>query len=357
MKRKLKVLFKRLCDLYYVFIIKNAEKKKIKSKKKIYKNILFDKDKISDIKDRYGTTDVWHKYYTSFTGKYDLNYIPEIIFSTEMELKMNDRKSARELSNKSLLKPLFGSINELYIPKQIVLFSNNSFFDANNEPITYKKANEIIKNYMDNNGIIKKPILDSNSGKNVELYKKYNANILTIDGDYIIQELVENNSEIKKLNPNSLNTMRIVTYITKRGYKCAPIILRIGGSKSHLDNAHAGGMFIAVDDNGFLSKEAYTEYGGKYKNHPLTGIEFNNYYIGDVSKIKDIAIKRHKMIPQFKIISWDLTINNKEKPTLIEANLFGQTIWFIQIAHGTGIFGEDTEEMLENYRKDNNYVR
>lgn len=45
-----------------------------------------------------------------------------------------------------------------------------------------------------------------------------------------------------------------------------PLALRIGQGGSYLDNAHAGGMFIGVNDLGELNEEAFTSLGKGIKS-------------------------------------------------------------------------------------------
>ena len=67
-----------------------------------------------------------------------------------------------------------------------------------------------------------------------------------------------------------------------------------------------------------------------------------------------IAYKCHGRTPHLKLISWDFTIDDKNRIVLIEVNLNGQSIWFPQMAHGKGAFGDNTKYMLNllknNYR-------
>lgn len=197
--------------------------------------------------------------------------------------------------------------------------------------------------------LIIKPTRGSCSGNNVYVLteKNYREILLRFSQNYIVQEMVENQDDIKRLNPASLNTMRVITYICDDQYFCAPILLRIGASDSHLDNAHAGGIFVGVNRDGTLCPEAYAEYGEKYTEHPISGIRFDGYRIRNIEKVVSAALICHKKTPHMRMVSWDITLDKDENAILIEANLFGQSVWLPQIAHGCSLFGEHTERMLE----------
>ena len=126
-----------------------------------------------------------------------------------------------------------------------------------------------------------------------------------------------------------------------------PLALRIGQGGSFLDNAHAGGMFIGVSDEGELGNIAFTESGLHFEEHPDTNIKFDGYKLEFVPEIIETAKKMHLNAPQLGIISWDMTIDKEGMLVLIEANTRGQSIWFPQMANGRGAFGDNTEEILK----------
>ena len=142
-------------------------------------------------------------------------------------------------------------------------------------------------------------------------------------GTYIVQECIAQNEQLAVLYAGAVNTFRVITYLWNGEVFHVPLALRIGQGGSYLDNAHAGGMFIGVNDSGELNDEAFTEFGKRYKEHPDTHA------------------------PQLGIISWDLTVDQNGEFVLIEANTRGQSIWFPQMANGMGAFGKNTAEILK----------
>ena len=92
------------------------------------------------------------------------------------------------------------------------------------------------------------------------------------------------------------------------------------------------------------------EYGNKYQRHPHSGLVFHKYKLSGVDSAVRAAIACHKRNPHMRMVSWDLTIDREGSPVLIEANLTNQSVWIPQIAHGEGVFGDHTEDMLEECR-------
>lgn len=351
----MKILAKKalggLSDGYYKAVIKKAELDKISNKKKLWSSVSLTPEQETAVKEIYGNkADFrWHRYYQYFTGRFDAKYMPELLFSTQLELVLNPRSIAREMEDKARI-PIIYSGGGIALPKTILTNCSGIAYDSDGNILSSDMVNKTVKcAAKEFEKLIIKPTRGSCSGNNVYVLteKNYREILLRFSQNYIVQEMVENQDDIKRLNPASLNTMRVITYICDDQYFCAPILLRIGASDSHLDNAHAGGIFVGVNRDGTLCPEAYAEYGEKYTEHPISGIRFDGYRIRNIEKVVSAALICHKKTPHMRMVSWDITLDKDENAILIEANLFGQSVWLPQIAHGCSLFGEHTERMLE----------
>ena len=174
--------------------------------------------------------------------------------------------------------------------------------------------------------------------------------LLEMGDDFLVQEVVKCHSSLAQIYNGSVNTFRIITY---RWYKDnhpiiqhLPVVLRIGQGGNYLDNAHAGGMFIAVDDDGTLHKTAFTEFKDEYTAHPDSGLVFEGYRIELLGEVLKCAKRCATALAHVGCINWDFTINEDGIPVLIEANCHDGSIWLPQMAHGKGIFGENTANVL-----------
>ena len=340
--------------------MKLAELRKIKSKENLWKQVTLSHKQIEEIESIYGKgcDTRWHQYYQYFTGEFHAEYLPEIIYSTKLEPMWNPKFVTSALCDKGLLEILYESIEGLYIPKTVILNSSGVYYNIDRNIVSLNDAVSIIHESLAKYGsLIIKPTLNSMSGRNVRILKE-DCDIRELlkneyKSDFIVQERMENQDDIKQLNPFSFNTLRVITYICDCNYYVAPLVLRIGGSKSHLDNAHAGGIFVGVDEDGTLLDEAFTEYGEKYKEHPVTHVEFKGYRIAGIDRVVRAAVECHKHTPHLKMISWDFSIDKAGRVILIESNQYGQAVWISQIAHGKPFFGENTLKILT----ENNCIR
>ena len=306
-----------------------------------------------------GMKPYWHKLYQSMNGVFDVRYFPEKLYTTKLEPLLNPWIYQQLFSDKSLIKILWGDIENAYIPKCYLTCINGSFFDSNNEGVSLQQAVKLLYSIKK---CILKPTIDTGSGRGIRILdchegidlisnKKITEIISCYHEDFVIQEIIINNDAIKALNPTSLNTIRAITYRVESDIRCVPLILRIGVGDSTVDNIHAGGICVGVNFDGTLKEYAYKlGWGDDYmafSKHPTTKIVFKDYYIGDIPRLIETAKKLHEKVPHLGIISWDLTINNDNQIVLIEANCAGQSVWFPQIIHAKPIFGENTEYFLE----------
>lgn len=113
-----------------------------------------------------------------------------------------------------------------------------------------------------------------------------------------------------------------------------------------MDNAHAGGMFIALSEDGTLHEKAFTEFDDSFSQHPDSGLVFDGYKIDKLPEVVNTVKKMHYLMPSIGVINWDMTIDENGYPILIEANVNCGSIWLFQMAHGCGVFGEKTPEIL-----------
>ncbi len=340
--------------------INNEKRKKLLDKIKLTKE---QKEKIDEFYlKNYGKkiSYKWHQLYQSYTGQFDERYFPEFLYIPYFEKLMNPKAFAKVFEDKTIIKLLVNNTT-IKTPKIFISALKNIIRDENDNLITLSEGVKKLKDLGEIKLFIK-PSTDSSSGQMcrvIDLRYGYDLEtgefieeiLLKYNGNFLVQECIENHESLKKLHPESINTFRIMTYIWEGKIYHCPIILRIGQGKSKVDNAHAGGIFIGVNDDGSLCKEAYTEFQERYLKHKDTNIIFEGYRIPNVDKIIEGAKKLHTKIPQIGIISWDFTLGKNNEIIFIESNIRSGSIWLVQMAHGCGIFGDNTASILKYLSK------
>ena len=299
----------------------------------------------------------WHRLYQAFTGNYDKRYFPEFIFSSQIERVWNPKMYAEALADKNLLFIYTEGMEGVRSPAVYLSRVSGLYRNRKLEPLHADKVLESIWNLGE---VVIKPTVDSGSGKNVRFVKIENgvdsfsgdpldAILKDYEGDFNVQECIRNHPVLAKLYPGSVNTFRIVTYIWDNGIHHLPVALRIGQGGNRVDNAHAGGMFVGCSDEGVLGSCACTEFRERFLSHPDTHTVFDGYVIPQIPRMLELAHKMHARVPQLKVMSWDLTLDEQGTVVLIEVNTIGQTLWFPQMINGRGAFGENTEGILQAF--------
>lgn len=336
----------------------------IYKKRNLYKNIKWTEEQQKEFDNywikNYGKkiSNRWHRLYQSINGVFNVKYIPEILYSTNFEYKLNDYYKANVFSDKGFYDIIFRNEidNNWRLPKTYLVRYGEIIYDSNRNIITKQEAEEIIKTIDE---CVIKPTTDSSSGEGVKLLKGYkeikNNFFNNLEYSYsILQEKIIQSVKLSNLNSSSVNTFRIMTYILDSQVYVSLITLRIGCRGSFVDNSHAGNLSIAVKKNGILEKIAYQGIGGteihKYKKHPDSNIIFENYKIEEVKNIVKVVKKLHLKFPEIGVISWDITLDNNDIPVIIEANLLGQSAWF-QIVTKKSLFAGREEKMLKSLSK------
>lgn len=319
-------------------------------KRELYKNVKWSNEQKREFDDywikNYGKkiSPRWHKLYESINGKFDVTYLPDVIYSTKIAPKIIPYNAAKQLCDKAMVE-IFAKAAGGKIPKTIILNSYGIFYDSCRNIIGKKEAVELVKNEK---VVILKPTVGGSSGTGVrvlkvdqldengieEIFSEYGEN-------YIIQEKIVQNESFSLLHPNSINTIRLTTIAVENGVRHWPLALRIGTGESSVDNIHAGGIGIGVDDEGKLKSKAYRLGSCDCKEtlevHPDTGVRFEGYRLDGIRQMINLAHILHGYVPGIGVISWDFTVDIEGNPIVIEANMLAQGMWFSQIINQKGM--------------------
>ncbi len=291
----------------------------------------------------------WHKYYQGVSGGFAVDYMPEIYYSL-YEHYVNSQKYGAAFTDKVNQHTMLNTIPgiktaELYLFSRKGIWYNGSF-----DRISKQEGAEILKKV---GKCFYKPINDTNSGVGCGIFsteEKTDDEILAFLDSYdniMLESMVKNRADIAELHPNSLNTFRIMTYRLDGEVYATPSLLRIGVGGNHVDNAHAGGIFVGIDYDGAVNPHAHTEFGGSYDKHPSTNVVFEGRRIEGFPELLETLKKGHDHFQHLDIISWDAVIDPNGDFVIIEVNLFGQSPWLPQMANGCGAFGDNTARILE----------
>jgi len=198
------------------------------------------------------------------------------------------------------------------------------------EWLEFSKANfDEFKAFMENREeIISKPLSES-CGIGVEKLKKsdyatleeLHEALISINSG-IIEDVIVQHSELSRMNPGSVNTLRIVTILSEDGPHIVYAYIRIGNSNRPVDNINAGGMCAPIDvDSGVIHYPGYDKDRNIYFEHPKTGCEIVGFKVPFWNETIKLCEKAATVVPQMRYIGWDVSVT-ENGPLFVEGNNF-----------------------------------
>ena len=294
----------------------------------------------------------WALYYSSKNGQFDPRYIPNTLYYTVIDQHFNARKLGYGFNDKNYYSKIFSDIKQ---PKVLVRKINGMLFDENYNQISGKKALDLI---ISETEVICKPSQETGSGRGIRFFSrniseeicKFLDDNRTYD-DYIVQALIKQHPTLNKVHAGSINTYRICSLLMNDGVHILSSVLRMGIGTSRVDNATAkdnakyDGMTCGIDESGKLNKYAYGYHTGRrYDKHP-DGLVFDGFQLPSFDKAIELVKQAHPRIAHFRLVSWDIAIDDAGEAVLVEANMRKGSINFHQFNNGP-LFGGLTDQVL-----------
>ena len=141
---------------------------------------------------------------------------------------------------------------------------------------------------------------------------------------YVVEGFIRQIDEIAKINPSSVNTVRVYSLLKRDGKtQILGIMLRVGKKGSHVDNWGSGGVGYNFD----LETGVCVDYGRDKKNnpyifHPDSNIKMVGYQLPDFQNLKQQVVEMSKKVPQARFVGWDIAIT-PDGYELVEMNCPG----------------------------------
>ena len=327
-----------------------AHSRKMTRKYTVQKGILTPLQE-KQVKDFYGpytkTTTLFHAFFLEKTGQFYPEHIPNDLYYTKIDPYFNPENLGRALDNKCLYNRLFPGIAQA---QTVVCSMAGLWYDANMQWISWENAAALMDKQ---DAVFVKLATTSSGGKGVYYLEAKDGSLsqqlqgrVKPQADVVVQVPLRQHTAMAALHESSVNTLRLLSLLTNDGVKIYSSVVRMGAGNSKVDNASSGGITCGITDDGFLKKYAFKASGEKFEKHPTSGIVFDGYEIPGFEKAKQMVKKAHPMVPYFKMISWDIAINENAEAVMIEANFIRGELDFHQLNNGP-LFGEDTKKILD----------
>ncbi len=166
---------------------------------------------------------------------------------------------------------------------------------------------------------------------------------------YLAEEFLQSDPALAKYHPDSLNTLRVITFRNGERFTVFGAGLRVGNKGLHVDNAHGGGIFCEIDpDTGLIITDGLDEHGNAYLSHPMTGVPFRGQQIPYWPEIIDLCRRASLTLPCLHVVGWDVAILPGGQLELIEGN-HNPGMNIIQAAYKHGVYQKFADLLLDFY--------
>lgn len=296
----------------------------------------------------------WAWYYAARNGIVDPRYIPNTLAYARIDQYFNDRKLGYGFNDKNYYDKIFSGGGGIKLPITLVRKIKGMLFDADYHQISMDKALCIL---AEEEEVICKPSLESGSGRGITFWhterdKELMRRFLDdqSEADYIIQKLIKQHADLNRIHANSINSVRIMSILCADGVHILSSCLRMGTNESRIDNVTAGGISCGIHEDGKIDDYAYTYYTGERSIKHPQGFVFSGFCVPSYDKAVELVMKAHPMIAHFRLVSWDIAIDENGDAVLIEANMRKGGINLQQFDNGP-MFNDLTDRILkEVYR-------
>lgn len=296
-----------------------------------------------------------YRYYSHYCGKTPY-IVPENILHDYIEPKLNPVRYLGYYSDKNIFEKLLPS--EYVIPT-VLRRMGGGILDGSYKPVT--DLRDIL--LRQEGDLFLKPSVDTSSGIGVQKYVKHDNEYVEVRSqeplsieklksyglNFILQNAVMQHPYVSQLCSSSINTLRIATYRSVIDEKPHVIgaLIRIGKEGEYVDNAHAGGRFVAINkETGELGKCAVDQYGRIYNEWNDINFLNSNFVYPHWDKVLQCALEVTQSLHHMRLIQLDIAMDINNCPKIIEYNVIGYSPW-LYMTTGCIPLGEYTSEIID----------
>lgn len=286
---------------------------------------------------------MWYDLYCYKDNEYNPYYIPGDLYWQRIYPTLNKTRLRHAYTDKCFYGRLFPYLKQ---PRTILRNSNHCFFDGTGGVLSFSQAKSLLES---EERFVIKPAIYSGEGVNIFFYDRKDChevdfqNLMRSYGsDYIVQEVISQHEILASIHPESLNTIRVISFLFQGEVHISSSILRMGTAGSRLDNVSTGGLACPILPDGRLQEAAINRQSQWTIRHP-SGAVFSEIRVPSYERVLSLIRRAHRDTPHFRIIGWDFAIDGNGDPVFIEYN---GAPGMNQVSCGP-LFGQFTEQVLD----------
>lgn len=306
----------------------------------------------------------WGKYsfidemsYKDFTvfynrsGVFSPYYIPYYFNKFFLRPNLVPESYQHAFQNKAYLHKIMPNAKQ---PKMVIRRVEGIYYDDQFRKITLDEAVEICYGRLESG----KEIVVKPSGKSggagvvffAEATKDELRDVLRKKGSlFIVQEAIKQHPEMAKLNPTTVNTVRMTSLLLDKDVIPVAALIKVGSPKARVDNFKHGGVLLGVKMDGSVQPWGLNVARERVTELP-SGIKLGEGGFEKVpcwDSVLETVKRAHLDTPKIKLISWDVAIDDENEAEIIECNYAGD-LRMHQVLTGP-VLGEYIGPVLDKY--------
>lgn len=137
-------------------------------------------------------------------------------------------------------------------------------------------------------------------------------------GLVIVEERIRQHPDLDRLAPESVNTVRLITYLDGDRVEVLARVLKLGNGEP-VDNFGRHGMQTTLDEHGRAPWGAFDKEGRRYLVHPSSGVGIPGTVVPLWEEVVALVDRAARVVPAVPYVGWDVAIT-PAGPVLIEGN-------------------------------------
>ena len=144
--------------------------------------------------------------------------------------------------------------------------------------------------------------------------------VLSQKEEYIVEEYHKQTGWLHKVNPSSLNTIRVATISINGKTDVIFSYLRVGVEGAFVDNIHSGGIRFPIDRHTGKIFKGMNYQISDVEKHPDSGVNLYGETIPKWDETIELCKKAHELAPDsLHLVGWDVCLD-EDDISLIEGN-------------------------------------
>ena len=287
---------------------------------------------------------IWYSLLCDGKDAYDPRFVPDSIWFHDIIPFYNNTKINYAYADKGIYNRLLPNVSK---PQTVVKRMAGYYYNGDSEqPISRDEAETLLAG---EEHLIFKPSFGAKAS-GIRFYdrdEKEHDRLLRIlnsmGSNFVVQRIVKQHPDLARLNPDSLNTIRVLSFRFKGEVHILSAQLRIGAAGSRVDNVSAGGSACSIKSDGFLYEKSVTRQS-TWTDETPSGIKLSTIRVPNYEGIMETVKRLHTELPYFDLLGWDFAVGEDGTPIMVEYNtLPGQN----QIGSGEPTFGDLTDEVFD----------